>query len=114
MIMDNKALEAAVLAAISSFDDNRPALFAAAKKQGGDGAVNQLLQQYNALRQQYNTLLASELAVNDPAYAGLSDQAGKEAVALKASITTMNDINQTITILSTVVSVVASVAALAV
>jgi hypothetical protein len=110
--MDIHELEDAILAAINSFDDNRDALLEAAEKQGGDPAVNNLEAQYQDLRSKYTDLLASELAANDPAYANLSDQAGAEAASLQTSITTLNDINETITILSTVISVVASIVAL--
>jgi hypothetical protein len=110
--MDIHALEDAILAAINSFDDNRVALLAAAEAQGGDPAVNNLLAKYTALRSEYVNLLASELAADDPAYGDLSDQAGQEAASLQTSITTLDDINETITILSTVISVVASIVAL--
>jgi hypothetical protein len=110
--MDIHKLEDAILAAINSFDDNRVALLATAEAQGGDPAVNNLEVKYVALRSEYVKLLASELAVNDPAYTNLSDQAGTEAVSLQTSIAMLNYINETITILSTVVSVVASIVAL--
>jgi len=98
--------------AITSFDNNRVALYAAAYAQGGDDAVNTLAAKYAALSTQYQQLLASELAVNDPAYQNLSDRAGQETAALKNSITTMNDINQTISALSTVITAVAGIVAL--
>ena len=107
--MDIHELEDAIMAAIDSFDDNRLALLAAAKAEGGDTAVNNLLAQYQDLRDKYNGLLEAELAANDPAYADLSEQAGQEAKNLQNSINTLNDINTTITILSTVISVVASI-----
>ena len=110
--MDIKTLEEQVKAAITAFDNNRVALYAAAEKQGGDDAVNNLAAQYEALGAQYEQLLANELAANDPAYEDLSNQAAQETKALKESITTMNDINQTISALSTVITVVASIAAL--
>jgi hypothetical protein len=110
--MDIAALENTIMEAINSFDTNRTALLAAAQTQGGDDAVNTLLAKYASLRAQYIRLIAAELAVNNDAYVGLSDRAGAETEALKRSIRSMNDINQTITIFSTVIGVVASIAAL--
>jgi hypothetical protein len=110
--MDATTLQNTVLDAINSFDDNREALLTAAQQQGGDDAVNKLLANYATLRGQYRQLIAAELAVNNPAYGDLSDRACAEATSLQNSISSMKDINQIITTTSTVIGMVASVAAL--
>ncbi len=110
--MDLTQLQDKLAQTIQQFNDNRAGILANASQQGGQDAVTAMEDKYEVLNEQYNQMLAAALDVNNAAYGNLSDRAGAEADILQASVTDLTDIDQTITALSTVISVVATIVTL--
>jgi len=107
--MDIETIKSNLLTVIKQFNDNRANILSAANQQGGQDAVAKLEANFDDLNNQYDQLLEQELDVNNAAYSGLSDQADSETTQLQASLSNLQDINQTITLCSSVISTVASI-----
>lgn len=102
-------LQQALSDAIDLFARNRFAILQDAVKQGGEAEVNQVLTEYDALRDAYYQLLRTQLDQNNAQYDTLTKQAKAETTSLKSTIKDLGEITAIIGALTTVVNTVGRV-----
>lgn len=95
--------------AIGEFSDKRAAILQLAYSEGGQAAVERLEQEYDALRNAYFEILQKQLDRNNHLYEQLTTVANEETGRLRASVGELAHINDIITLLGAVVSLVGRV-----
>ena len=102
-------LKNSLSAAISQYNAKRTQLLQAALQSGGQDAVQALEDKYDALRNAYNEILQKELDENNAQYEQLTSAAATEVDKLKESVQQLNNINDTISLVTSVLNLVARV-----
>ncbi|MEO8532375.1 MAG: hypothetical protein ABI441_01425 [Flavobacterium sp.] len=95
--------------AISEFNNKRTQLLQAAFQEGGEPALDKLVEEYDALRDAYFEILKRELDKNNPRYIQLTTATKAEADNLAKSLKKINNVNEIIDLTTSVINLVGRV-----
>jgi hypothetical protein len=106
-------LKQALSEAINGFNNKRAAILQLANTNGGQDAITNAEEQFDALRNAYFQILQKQLDNNNADYQQLITAANTETDKLNNSITQLNNINDIIELTTAVASLVGRIAAMA-
>ncbi len=104
--MDTQQLTANIAQAITDFNNNRFQILQLAFQNGGQNEVTRLEQEYDALRDAYFEIIQAQLDKNNHLYDQLTTATNTETDKLKTSIAQLNNINNIINLLTSVVNLI--------
>ncbi|NWJ52094.1 MAG: hypothetical protein HXX14_14660 [Bacteroidetes bacterium] len=94
---------------IAEFSNNRAKILQSAFNNGGEAEVDKLEQEYDVLRDAYFEILKRQLDKNNHLYEQLTSSAIAETDRLKDSVQQMNNINEIISLTTSVINLVGRV-----
>ena len=99
-------LKTALSQAIGEFNNRRAEILEQAFNEGGRPAVTRLVEEYDALRDAYFEILRRELDANNHLYEKVLTAANNEVEKLEESISQLNNINEIINLITSVINLV--------
>lgn len=95
--------------AITQFNNRRTQLLQDAFTEGGEPALDKLVEEYDALRDAYFEILKRELDQNNPRYTQLTTATKAEADNLAKSLKKLNNVNEILALTTSVINLVGRV-----
>jgi len=98
---------------IQDFDKHRSQLIATAYKQGGNDAVSNLLDKYDSLRNTFFDFIDLQLDATNPQLATLLTQANTITSSLDASVKSISNVNNALTLLDKTINILGGIITIA-